>query len=312
MTVGVSFLMLACVGITIAAPALIETPTPLAPTETAPPIVTVTIPTTVPITPTIASTSTATTTFTPSPVPTASWSHQGPGTVLVPILLYHQIAVSRTSSRYYTPPEKFEAEMKLLYDWGYSTITTELLVKAIKEGADLPLHPVLITFDDGDLNAYTAAFPIMQKYGFTGVLYIVGNYIDAPGYMNADQIKEMTAAGWEVGSHSMNHLDLSALEDQRQRYEIVESREFLEAKLGVPVLSFAYPYGISNTGIIDYAEFAGYTTGMSLGSSDNHGLTNLFLLQRHDIKGTYELNQFAAFLPWQGDPGFLPTVTPTP
>jgi peptidoglycan/xylan/chitin deacetylase (PgdA/CDA1 family) len=268
------------------------------------------LPTTIPITSTVAPTFTVTPTFTASPVPTASWSHQGPGTVLAPILLYHQIAVSQTNSRYYTSPEKFDAQMKLLHDWGYSSITTELLVKAIKEGADLPLHPVLITFDDGDLNVYTAAFPIMQKYGFTGVLYIVGNYVGIPGYMNTDQIKEMAAAGWEVGSHSMSHLDLKSLDEQRQRYEIVMSREILESELGVPVLTFAYPYGISSTGIIDYAQFAGYVAGMSLGNSNNH--ENLFLLQRRDVRGTFELNQFASFLPWQGDPLFLPTVTPIP
>jgi peptidoglycan/xylan/chitin deacetylase (PgdA/CDA1 family) len=311
--------MLACVGITILSPGLVGTPTPLqsipfelSPTETVSALPTVSIPATVTQPPTTAPTNTITPTFTPSPVPTPSWSRQGPGTVLVPILLYHQIAEPKHSSRYYTSPEKFDAEMKLLYQWGYATITLELMLKAIQEGADLPLHPILLTFDDGDLNVYTSAFPIMQKYGFTGVIYIVANYVGAPGYMNADQIKEMAAAGWEVGSHSMNHFDLSTLEGKRQRYEIAESREVLEAELGVPVLSFAYPYGISNSSIVDYAQFAGYTTGMSLGSSNNQSSTNLFLLQRHDVRGTWDLRQFAGLLPWQGDPILLPTVTPTP
>ena len=66
-----------------------------------------------------------------------------------------------------------------------TTITTELLIKAVNEGADLPPRPILITFDDGHLNNYTTAFPIMKKYGFTGVLYIVANYMGADQYMNA-------------------------------------------------------------------------------------------------------------------------------
>ena len=111
--------------------------------------------------------------------------------MLVPIILYHRIDISPINSQYYVPPEKFDEEMKLLHDWGYTTITTELLIKAINEGADLPPRPILITFDDGHLNNYTTAFPIMQKYGFTGVLYIVANYMGADQYMNADQIKEM-------------------------------------------------------------------------------------------------------------------------
>lgn len=255
---------------------------------------------------------TITPTFTPSPTPTAAWIHQGPEVVLVPIILYHRIDISPINSQYYVPPDKFAEEMKLLHDWGYETISTELLIKAITEGADLPPRPLLITFDDGHLNNYTAAFPIMQKYGFTGVLYIVANYMGADQYMNADQIKEMANAGWEVGSHSISHSDLTSLEPYRQRYEVVESRTLLEEALGVPVLTIAYPFGVSDSSVIDYAHFAGYIGGMSLGFTYDQGVSNLYTLQRRDIKGTYDVKQFAAFLPWQGDPIFLPTDTPTP
>ena len=255
---------------------------------------------------------TVTPTFTASPIPTATWVHQGPENVYVPIILYHWIAVSPINSQYYVPPEKFDEEMKLLHDWGYTTITTELLIKSITEGADLPPRPILITFDDGHLNNYTAAFPIMKKYGFTGVLYIIANYMGTDNYMNADQIKEMAAAGWEVGSHSISHMDLTSLEPYRQRLEVVESRTLLEEALGVPILTIAYPFGISNPGVIDYAHFANYIGGMSLGFTYDQGISNLYTLQRRDIKGTYDVKQFAAFLPWQGDPVFLPTDTPTP
>jgi peptidoglycan/xylan/chitin deacetylase (PgdA/CDA1 family) len=274
------------------------------------PTVTMTV-TPPPPTGTATSTSTITPTFTASPIPTATGIHQGPGTVLVPIILYHWIAVSPINSQYYVRPDKFEEEMKLLHDWGYTSITAELLIKAITEGADLPARPILITFDDGHLNNYTTAFPIMYKYGFTGTLYIVSNYLGTDNYMNADQIKDMAAMGWEVGSHSISHLDLTALDPYRQRQEIVDSRTRLESALGVPVLTIAYPFGISNPGVIDYAHFAGYIGGMSLGYTNDQGDSNLYTLQRRDIKGTYDVKQFAAFLPWQGDPIFLPTNTPT-
>jgi len=295
---GLSILLSAC-GAGIFAkptPTPTATATPLPPTQTA----------TITLTPTI------TPTFTASPTPTTTRVHQGPGTVLVPIILYHWIAVSPINSQYYVPPEKFEEELKLLHDWGYTTITTELLIKSITEGADLPPRPIVITFDDGHLDNYTNAFPIMKKYGFTGTLYIVANYLGADQYMNADQIKEMAAAGWEVGSHSISHLDVTALEPYRQRHEVVDSRTELENALGVPILTIAYPFGLSNPGVIDYAHFAGYIGGMSLGFTHDQGLTNLYTLQRRDIKGSYDVKQFAAFLPWQGDPIYLPTDTPTP
>jgi peptidoglycan/xylan/chitin deacetylase (PgdA/CDA1 family) len=300
--IGLSILLSGCGSGVVAKPiptsTITVTATPLPPTEAERATVTLT--------------STITPTSTASPIPTPTWVHQGPDTVFVPIILYHWIAVSPINSQYYVPPAKFEEEMKLLHDWGYTTITTELLIKAIKEGADLPSRPIIISFDDGHLNNYTAAFPIMKKYGFTGVLYIVTNYIGADKYMNVEQIKEMAAAGWEVGSHSVSHSDLTSLEPQRQRYEVVESRAKLEEALGVPVLTIAYPFGISNSSVIDYAIFAGYIGGMGLGFTYDQGTTNLYNMQRRDIKGTYDVKQFAAFLPWQGDPVFLPTDTPTP
>ena len=266
---------------------------------------------------TVTQTFTPTPTFTASPIPTATWVHQGPETVVVPILLYHWIAVSpddgpNYTSPYYVKPEVFDEEMKLLHDWGYTTITTEMLIKSIREGADLPPRPMIISFDDGHMNNYTNAFPIMQKYGFTGILYLAANYIGAEDYLNVDQIKEMTDVGWEVGSHSISHRNLTQLEPEQQRMEVVESRAILESKLGVPVLTIAYPFGISDSGVIDYAHFAGYIGGMGLGYTHDQGISNLFNLQRRDVKGTYDVKQFASFLPWQGDPIFLPTDTPTP
>lgn len=290
---GISILLSACGFTSFATPAATSTPQP--PTETA----------------TATQTFTITPTFTASVTPTPTWIQQGPDWVEVPIILYHRIDASPINSQYYVPPEKFDEEMKLLRDWEYTTITTDLLIKAILEGAQLPPRPIIITFDDGNISNYTAAFPIMQKYGFTGVLYIVGNYMGADGYMTAEQIKEMAAAGWEVGSHSMSHADLTALDPAIQRREIVGSKEYLESALGLPIKTFAYPFGLSNPGVIDYAHFAGYMGGMSLGFTYDQGMSNLFTLQRRDIKGTYDVIQFANFLPWKGDPIFLPTSTPT-
>lgn len=264
------------------------------------------------VTATVTAKPTIVTTYTVTPTPTATRVRQGPDTIVVPIVLYHRIDASPVNSQYYVPPEKFEQQMKLLHDWEYTVIPVELLVDAIKEGADLPPRPVVITFDDGDISVYEKAFPIMQKYGLTGVVYIVGNYMDTEGYMSAKQIKELVAAGWEVGSHSRSHRDLTKLEPAIQRVEVVEARKFLQKATGDPVLTFAYPFGIMNPSVANYAHFAGYIAAMGLGFTSDQGKSNLFWLQRRDIKGEYDIKLFANFLPWQGDPAFLPTDTPTP
>lgn len=298
-SLGVSLLLAACGAAAGAAPV------PTA-TTTAPP----TAPSTG--TATLAPTSTITPTASLTPTPTPTWVAQGPDAVLVPILLYHRIGASSTNNPYYLLPEKFEEQMRLLHDWEYTVIPVELLVKAIKEGADLPPRPVIITFDDGDISVYTTAFPIMQKYGLTGVVYIVGNYMGTEGYMSPAQIKELVAAGWEVGSHSRSHRDLTRLEPAIQRVEIVEARKVLQDATGSAVLSFAYPYGKMNSGVGDYVHFAGYIAAMGLGFTSDQGKSNLFWLQRRDINGEYDIKRFASNLPWQGDLAFFPTDTPTP
>ena len=264
------------------------------------------------ITASVTSTPTITPTSTVTPIPTTTRVHQGPDSVIVPILLYHRIGKSPIDSQYYVLPERFEEQMKLLHDWEYTVIPLELLVAAIDEGADLPPRPVVITFDDGDISVYETAFPIMQKYGLKGVVYIVGNYMGTEGYMSAEQIKELIATGWEVGSHSRSHRDLTKLEPAIQRVEIVDARKELQKSTGSPVLTFAYPFGLMNSGVGDYAHFAGYIAAMGLGFTSDQGKSNLFWLQRRDVQGKYDIKQFAGFLPWQGDPAFMPPDTPTP
>ena len=297
----VSFLLTACGGAAVAAPQATNS-------QTSPPPATKGAT----ITPTSTDTPTITPTSTLTPTPTTTRVAQGPDNVTVPILLYHRIGISPTNNQYYLAPEKFEAQMKLLHDWEYSVIPVDLLVKAIKEGAELPPRPVMITFDDGDISVYTTAFPIMHKYGLTGVVYIVGNYMGTEGYMSADQIKELVAAGWEVGSHSRSHRDLTRLAPEVQRMEIVEARKVLQEATGDEVLSFAYPFGLMNSAVGDYAHFAGYIAAMGLGFTPHQGKSNLFWLQRRDVKGDTDIKRFAGNLPWQGDPNFIPADTPTP
>jgi hypothetical protein len=178
---GLTLLLLGCGGLSVLAP---STPT-TQPTQTLSPLPSPTKPT---ITPIVFPTFTATIPPSETPVPTSTftptltlepqWSRQGPGPVIVPILLYHHIGYSlEGDTTYYITPEVFDQQMNLLYQWGYQTISLALLVKAITEGADLPPKPILLTFDDGSDTIYERALPIMQRYGFTGMSYIVYYYI---------------------------------------------------------------------------------------------------------------------------------------
>jgi peptidoglycan/xylan/chitin deacetylase (PgdA/CDA1 family) len=238
---------------------------------------------------------------------------QGPGKVVCPILLYHHISRpdSPTTSTYYIPPEDFEIQMKALHDWGYTSISISQLVEAILHGARLPNRPVVITFDDGNLDVYTNAFPIMQEYGFTGVMYIVVNELHADGYMGIDQIQEMAAAGWEVGSHSMTHAPLSDAHE-RLNFEIYQSRIDLQGALGLPVRSFAYPYGEMDATVSTQVQSYGYTSAVGLGTLWNQSVYNLYYLSRRPVIGGVDLQVFASYLPWSGPVDLTPTPTFTP
>lgn len=201
--------------------------------------------------------------------------------------------------------------MYLLHEWGYQTISVELLVTAIKQGAELPPKPMILTFDDGGEGTFTNALPIMQKYGFTGTAYIVHNYVGVGAYMNAEQIRALYAAGWEIGSHGISHADLTVRSD-RQKDEIVDSRRKLQALLGVPILTFAYPFGAYNSDSVHYAHFAGYVAALGLGNETLQGNKNLFYLYRMAINGNQSLESFALLLPWRGDLTKLPAITIVP
>ncbi|HLO15308.1 MAG TPA: polysaccharide deacetylase family protein [Anaerolineales bacterium] len=309
-----TLLSIGCGGLSLLAP-----PTPTSePTWTASPLSSATVtlsPTSSPtVTPTVPPSETPLPTFTFTPTLTLEpqWVLQGPDQVIVPILLYHHIGFSlQNDTVYYVSPDAFDQQMNLLYQWGYKTISVELLVRAINEGAELPPKPILLTFDDGSETTYSTALPIMQRYGFTGTSYIVYNYVGIPNYMNADQIRALYAAGWEIGSHGLSHIDLTTRPD-RQRDEIVESRRKLQSLLGIPILSFSYPFGAYDSDSLHYVHFADYIAAMGLGHETLQGSKNLFYLYRQPVKGTDDLSSFSLFLPRRGDIENLPALTIVP
>jgi peptidoglycan/xylan/chitin deacetylase (PgdA/CDA1 family) len=262
-----------------------------------------TTPTATPTTmPTATNTSTPTPvppTATPTVTPTPTWIWQAAGDVTCPILLYHHVSNTPPSSAYYISIAGFEAEMNLLHDWGYTTISISHLVQAITQGAEMPTRPIVVSFDDGNEDVYTNAFPIMQRLGFQGVLYIVSDRLGAKGYLGVPEIMEMDAAGWEVGNHSLDHLNLvdnpASLWDEAAR-----SRKDLQESLGLPVNTFAYPFGVANDSTMRKIASYGYTAAVGLGTSPIQGPFNLFYLNRIVLDYSNSMDQFTSLLPWQG------------
>jgi peptidoglycan/xylan/chitin deacetylase (PgdA/CDA1 family) len=252
-------------------------------------------------TPTPAPSETPTPTDTPVPTggPDLVWNPAGH--VIAPILLYHHVSNAYAGNRYYVTLANFRDQLQALRDWGYTSITVSTLVDVLIHGGNLPPRPVVITFDDGNLDIYQNAFPIMHQMGFMGTFYIVANRLHSSSFVDVNQLKEMINDGWEIGSHSMSHVDLT-LDHSVVRYEVLQSRLALEDALGISINTFAYPYGKIDEYVANKTSEYGYQAGIGLGLSWEHTLGTLFYLNRMEIQGDYSIASLKVLLPYSSKP----------
>src|ERR1700716_4257266 len=170
----------------------------------------------------------------------------GASSIKVPILTYHYIRVNpdardRMGFALSVTPTDFAAQMNWLARSGYHTITTEDLHAYLNGRRGLPSKPVILTFDDGYADFYTAALPILRSHDFQADLYVVSGFVGRPGYVTAAQVRESDRSGIEIGSHTVNHADLARTSADGVRAEVVDSKRYLETLLGHPIYSFCYP-----------------------------------------------------------------------
>jgi len=272
---------------TVTSQAAIKTPSVM-------PATTTSVPTVIP-----SITSTLRPTETPLPTPTLTPELNLPDYVSVPILLYHHVSGSSYSSRYAVTLTNFKRQMGALRDWGYTTITPTRLIDVLTHGGELPDRPVIITFDDGYLDVYQNAFPIMKEMGFIGAFYIYVDHLQQRNFVDAEQLKEMVAAGWEIGSHSMTHIDLTSHHSDVE-FEMLQSRLALQEVTGEDINTFAYAYGKADDFLKEKLKEYGYLGGIGLGMCWDHSLESLFYLNRREVQGGYNLSTFEDLLPWSG------------
>ena len=232
----------------------------------------------------------------PTISPTVEWSFHGPGAVTAPIIFYHHVTPGDPPNIYCVSADAFGQQMDYLQTQGYMPIPISLLVKAIREGANLPDRPVVITFDDGNRDIYENAFPIMQKLGFSGTIYLVVNYLNQDPFLSTDQVIEMAQAGWEIGSHSMSHPDLAGMQVATY-YEVATSKKILMADFNAPINTFAYPFAETDADITNQV-INEYTAAVGVGDSSTHSMADIYYLDRIEIGSEMDLTAFANALPW--------------
>jgi peptidoglycan/xylan/chitin deacetylase (PgdA/CDA1 family) len=223
----------------------------------------------------------------------------GSGAVRVPVLMYHYIRVNpdprdRLGFALSVTPSDFVAQMDWLAANGYHPITFRDLHAYLAGAAGLPSRPVVLTFDDGYEDFYTTALPVLIGHDFKAVSYVVSGFIGRSGYMNAAQIREADRADIEIGSHTVDHADLTRQSLDGLRYQIISSKRSLEQLLGHDVISFCYPSGRFNPSAVSVVQEAGYSNATTTGYGFVRTMAGRFLWGRLRISGGESLGDFAA------------------
>lgn len=230
--------------------------------------------------------------FIPAPVQAAA--------LRVPILTYHYIAnnpnpkdIQRNALS--VSPDKFEAQMAYLSQNGYTPITLDTLYGIFNGQASAPGKPVVLTFDDGYIDFYTNAFPILRRFNFHAVSFIPTGLMGGGYYMNWNQIREIASAGLVTfEGHTVNHMNLPSVSYATALRELQDSKNVLQANTGYPVNFIAYPNGSSNRWVQAAARKAGYVGGVGTwyGKAGGPSLN----MPRIKVSGFWSIKDFAARL----------------
>ncbi|MCS7018153.1 MAG: polysaccharide deacetylase family protein [Cytophagales bacterium] len=204
----------------------------------------------------------------------------------IPILMYHKIPDKPIESlhKIFVTKETFRKHLQIIKWRGLQPITFKeylAYTRGEKSNQTAPKRPIILTFDDGYQDNYYNLLPLMNQYGYKGVIFMLGdtriryNYWDADKgdhrdeLMNEQQRAAFVQAGWEVGAHTMTHPDLTQLCEQEAWQEIFNSKNALEHETGNTVEVFAYPFGFYNQQVKTLAQKAGFAMAVA---TDRGGL----------------------------------------
>lgn len=237
----------------------------------------------------VASTSAKQPSAAPLPPPSPS------GSSGVPILMYHYVgnnpdSADRQRDILSITSDKLDAQFAWLAQNGYTPITLDTLYGLFAKKETIT-KPIVLTFDDGYIDFYFNAWPILRKYNFHAVSFIPTGLVGTAYYMSWDQIREIKNSGLvSFQAHTVNHLSLPGLSSADKLYQLSTSKKTLEQQLGTTVNFIAYPYGASDADTWREAFSAGFVGGVGtwLGKATGSGIN----MPRIRIAGTITLTEF--------------------
>ncbi len=205
---------------------------------------------------------------------------QSAGSVRLPTLMYHHIATTDSTNKFvqglFVSPEMFEEQIAYLTKKNYKSINVEEFNTVFSSGKNPKQKSVMITFDDSTLSHYTQAYPILKKYGHTGVFFVISNR----SQISHTQLKEMSDNGMDIQSHSRTHPMFRKTDSESLVSEIAGSKADLERITGKKVTSIAYPGCEADQRGFEIVRSSGYKTGFSCGRYIDYRENNRYYLSR--------------------------------
>lgn len=216
----------------------------------------------------------------------------------LPVLMYHRIAVDgpRELASYRVGPAEFEEQLRYMKSMGYYSVSLEEWHAAKERRKQIRGRPVLLTFDDGYVDFLEEAFPLLEKYGFGALVFLVAGrigrsnswdskYGETNRLMTWEQICALQEKGIEFGSHTVTHPPLTALSPEEIVREGALSRAILQKGLGRQVKSFAYPFGDFDPVVSHLIGACGYIYGFTCYSDVSRYHDSLLAMPRINVEG---------------------------
>lgn len=203
--------------------------------------------------------------------------HKIPGSI--PVLMYRRVINNKVTAKdnwICVHKTNFEKQLRLLELWGYTTITFSDYDLYLQGRFSMPRKPIIITIDDGYLDTYTYAYPLLKEYGMRAVVFVLGDRnirynkwdeqktLSRSSLMNKEQILEMYQNGFEIGAHTLSHPDLRTLTEKEAWEEINSSKRALKKELGIDPITFCYPHGGLNKRTKSLVKEAGFKYACSV------------------------------------------------
>lgn len=179
------------------------------------------------------------------------------------IVVFHKLTLRPIPGTSWHTPHQFEATLRWFRNQGFKGITPGEFLNDHRVKNEKAL---LITFDDGYREIYTLGLPILEKYGFKPLIFLIAGYIGKENlwdygkrfrHLNWKEILELKKLGYEFGSHTLTHPDLTKLTNRELIKEVKESKRILEDRLG-RIDFFSYPLGRYNRRVKEIVKDAGY------------------------------------------------------